>query len=111
MIEAAQKVYADKDAEIQIAAINSRVYSEVAEAHEITSWPWVTSFYRGQKVEDMRGLGGWESVYRFAIGIYDRVYTKPPPRNVFLEDSPWSSRNQGEDATEEEAAATGQHEE
>lgn len=111
MDEAARKIYQEKGKKIIVGAINSRVYTEVAEQHEVTSWPWVTSFYRGQKVEDMRGLGGWESVYRFAIGIYDRVYTKPPPRNVFLEDSPWSSRNQGEDATEEEAAATGQHEE
>lgn len=100
MIEAAQKVYADKGAEIRIAAINSRVYSEVAEAHEITSWPWVTSFYRGQKVEDMRGLGGWESVYRFALKIHDDVHTTPPPPNVFL-DSPWASKNQAAAAAAE----------
>ena len=29
------------------------------QTHGITSYPWVTSFYKGKKVEDMAGLGGW----------------------------------------------------
>jgi len=93
IIEAAGKIYAEKGQEIQIAAINSRVYPEVAEAHGVTSWPWVTSFYRGAKVQDMAGLGGWESVYKFALKIHSEAYTEPAPPNGFLE-SEWASANQ-----------------
>lgn len=93
-IKAAEKVYNDRGrSRIQLAAINSRVYHEVAEQHEITSWPWVTSFYRGKKVEDMAGLGGWESVYNWALKIHNNVYKSDPPPNTFL-DSEWSSKNQ-----------------
>jgi thioredoxin-like negative regulator of GroEL len=99
------KIYAEKGKKIRVGAINSRVYHEVADEHKVTSWPWVTSFYRGQKIEDMAGLGGWESVYKFAIRIYDKVYSKNPPPNVFL-DSPWSTQNQAA-----AAEATGSSEE
>ena len=40
--------------------MNSRVYHELAEAWGIKSYPWVTSFYKGEKIEDMAGLGGWQ---------------------------------------------------
>lgn len=111
MIEAAQKIYQEKGKKIQVAAINSRVYNEVAEQHEVTSWPWVTSFYRGTKIEDMRGLGGWESVYKFALKIYNEVYEKPPPPNLFLETSPWSSKNQAqEDASSADDASDAKEE-
>jgi thioredoxin-like negative regulator of GroEL len=104
MIKAATKIYQEKGKKVIVGAINSRVYDEVAEQHGVTSWPWVTSFYRGQKVEDMAGLGGWESVYKFALRIYDQSYSKPPPPNVFL-DSPWSSQNQAARAVKESAAS------
>lgn len=100
MIEAAGKIYADKGSKIRVGAINSRVYNEVADENGVTSWPWVTSFYRGEKVEDMAGLGGWESIYNFANKIYDRVYTEPPPPNLFLE-SEWSTKNQAAKAAAE----------
>lgn len=96
MIKAAEKVYDERGrSRIQLAAINSRVYHEIAESHEITSWPWVTSFYRGKKVEDMAGLGGWESVYKWSLKIFDQAWKNPPPPNTFL-DSPWASKNQAQ---------------
>jgi thiol-disulfide isomerase/thioredoxin len=103
MIKAAKHIYEHKGQKIRVGAINSRVYNEVAEQHGVTSWPWVTSFYRGKKVEDMAGLGGWESVKNFAFRIYNDVYRKPAPKNTFL-DSEWSSANQAKKKAEEEAA-------
>ena len=38
-----------------VALHDSRVYHDLAEEHGITSYPWVTSFYKGKKVEDMAG--------------------------------------------------------
>ncbi len=52
--------------QIAFGGVNSRVYHDIAEQHGITSYPWVTSFYKGKKIEDMAGLGGWESVYNWA---------------------------------------------
>lgn len=52
--------------QIAFGGCNSRVYHELAEAHGIGSYPWVTTFYKGKKVEDMAGLGGWKSIYDFA---------------------------------------------
>ena len=52
--------------QIAFGGVNSRVYHDIAEKHGITSYPWVTSFYKGKKMEDMAGLGGWESVYNWA---------------------------------------------
>ncbi len=52
--------------QIAFGGVNSRVYHDIAEKHGITSYPWVTSFYKGKKIEDMAGLGGWESVYNWA---------------------------------------------
>jgi len=90
-IKAAQKVYEQKGKKVQLAAINSRVYHEVAEQHGITSWPWVTSFYQGKKVDDMAGLGGWESVYNWALKIFNDAWRKQPPPNKFLQ-SEWVSQ-------------------
>lgn len=102
IIKAAKKVYEDRGQNnIQIAAINSRVYNEVAEAHGVTSWPWVTSFYRGKKVDDMAGLGGWESVYNWALKIHGQAWKKDPPPNEFL-DSEWASKNQAAKAQTKE---------
>jgi thioredoxin-like negative regulator of GroEL len=100
---AAKTIYEQKGKKVRVGAINSRVYHEVAEQHGVTSWPWVTSFYQGKKVEDMAGLGGWESVYNFAMRIYRENYSKPPPKNTFL-DSKWSSKNQAKAKAEAEAA-------
>lgn len=94
MIKAAEKVYADKGRDlIQISAINSRVYHEVAEVHEVTSWPWVACFYRGEKKADMAGLGGWESVYNWALAMHAEHHQDPAPENKFLS-SEWYSGNQ-----------------
>jgi len=88
IIKAAQKTYEARGVEVRFGAINSRVYHEVAEQHGVTSWPWVSSFYQGQKVEDMAGLGGWESVFNFAKRIHEKAWRSTPPPNSFL-DSEW----------------------
>ena len=64
--------------------MNSRVYHDIAEKHGITSYPWVTSFYKGKKIEDMAGLGGWESVYNWAkakhkVSAHATRHTQLPP--------------------------------
>lgn len=55
----------------RFGAINSRVFEKIAERFEVTGWPWVTSFHKGEKVEDMAGLGGAESVINWAKKIVD----------------------------------------
>jgi thioredoxin-like negative regulator of GroEL len=77
---------------IRIGAVNSRVYDEIADQNGVTSWPWVAAFYRGAKIQDMAGLGGWESVHRFANEMFDKYWKQDPPKNKFL-DSPWASKN------------------
>jgi hypothetical protein len=62
--------------------VNSRVYHDIAEEHGITSYPWVTSFYKGKKIEDMAGLGGWESVYNWAKAKH-KANWKPDENQVF----------------------------
>jgi thiol-disulfide isomerase/thioredoxin len=66
IIKAAEKVQNEFPTKIRFGAINSRVFDELADPFGVTSYPWITSFYLGKKVEDMAGLGGWESVYDFA---------------------------------------------
>jgi len=66
MIKAAEKIQAEFAGKVRFGAVNSRVFHELAESYEVTSYPWVTSFYLGKKVEDMAGLGGWETVYNWA---------------------------------------------
>jgi thiol-disulfide isomerase/thioredoxin len=97
IIKAAEKVYEEKGRNrISIGAINSRVYPEVAEAHAVTSWPWVTSFYQGKKIEDMAGLGGWESVYNWALKMHAQAWRESPPENEFLK-GPWASHKQAKE--------------
>ena len=67
---------------IAFGGVNSRVYHEIAEKHGITSYPWVTSFYKGKKIEDMAGLGGWETVYNWAKKKHAENW-KPDSNQVF----------------------------
>jgi thiol-disulfide isomerase/thioredoxin len=66
LTKAAEKAQAEHPGELKFGAINSRVWEELSGPFEILSYPWVTSFYKGKKVEDMAGMGGWESFYNWA---------------------------------------------
>ena len=90
MHKAATKAKEDFGDKVKYGAVNSRVYHEIAEAHEILSYPWVAAFYRGKKVEDMAGLGGWESVYNWGKHHSKSTWKSSPPKNEFLE-SEWAS--------------------
>jgi thioredoxin-like negative regulator of GroEL len=67
-IKAAEKAQAEHPGKIRYGAINSRVYDDLSEPFGILSYPWVTSFYLGKKIEDMAGMGGWESFYNWGLG-------------------------------------------
>jgi len=68
--------------QVKVAAVNSRVFDEIATQHKVTSWPWVAAFYQGSKVDDMAGLGGWESIVRFATEMHDKAWRANPPSNI-----------------------------
>jgi thioredoxin-like negative regulator of GroEL len=57
-----------------MSACNTRIYHDVAEQNGITGYPWVAAFYNGKKVEDMAGLGGADSVVRFAKRMIEEHY-------------------------------------
>ena len=80
--KAAENIMKDFPGQIAVGAVNSRVYHDIAEKHGITSYPWVTSFYQGKKIEDMAGLGGWESVYNWAKKKHSDVW-KADSNQVF----------------------------
>eukprot|EP00943_MAST-04B_sp_MAST-4B-sp1_P003551 g3551.t1 len=61
---------------VRIGGVNSRIYHDLAERHGITGYPWVTSFYMGEKVEDMAGLGGAESVINWGTSKHAEVWKK-----------------------------------
>lgn len=101
IIKASNKIKEEYGDQVIFGAVNSRVYHEIAEAHDITSYPWVTSFYQGSKLEDMAGLGGWESVYNWAKQKHADSWRADPPENKWLLESPYSSRNGYEAPAEE----------
>jgi len=80
--KAAEVTMKEFPGEIAFGGVNSRVYHDIAEQHGITSYPWVTSFYKGKKIEDMAGLGGWESVYNWAKAKH-KANWKPDDNQVF----------------------------
>ena len=80
--KAAENTMKEFPGEIAFAGVNSRVYYDIAEKHGITSYPWVTSFYKGKKIEDMAGLGGWETVYNWAKQKHTQNW-KPDSAQVF----------------------------
>lgn len=85
MIKASETIASELKGKVRIAAVNSRVYDEIATQHQVTSWPWVAAFYQGAKVEDMRGLGGAESVVRFSKEMFEKAWRNPPPPNLFVQ--------------------------
>lgn len=65
---------------LKYGACNSRVFDDLADKFGILSYPWVAAFYNGKKIEDMGGMGGWESFYTFGTSRHKTHYnpsTKP----------------------------------
>lgn len=74
MVKAAHAIKKKFPNEIRFGGVNSRIFHEIAERFEVTGWPWVSSFYMGEKVEDMAGLGGAESVINWATQKKNEVW-------------------------------------
>jgi thiol-disulfide isomerase/thioredoxin len=77
----------------RFGALNSRVYEDMAERFKITGWPWVSCFFNGEKVDDMAGLGGADSVVNWAKRMVEQ--TNPPGgisrlSDEFVVKPPWS---------------------
>jgi len=87
---------------IRYGACNSRVYREIAEAFDIGSYPWVASFYKGKKLEDMAGMGGWESFYNWGKSEFDKNYDGEP--NPYP-DATIPYKKEGEDGDDRDDAA------
>ena len=71
---------------IRFGGVNSRIYHDLAERHGITGYPWVTSFYMGDKVEDMAGLGGAESVINWGKAKRSAVWKKDSGEDIPYDD-------------------------
>jgi len=103
LMKAAENVH-DELPNVKFGAVNSRVFDSLQEPFGVTSYPWVTSFYQGEIVEHMAGMGGWESFANFAR----------EKSNVYVEGKPGKAdavipavKKEGEEEEEEETA-TGQ---
>jgi len=70
---------------VKYGACNSRVYEDLAEKFGVTSYPWVAAFYQGKKVEDMAGMGGWESFYTWGIEQHKSQYDANLPAQLDAE--------------------------
>ena len=81
-IEAATRVQEELGGQVRFGAVNSRIFHELAERFDITGYPWVTSFYRGRKVEDMAGLGGADSIVSWAKAMHDAHWEPPAAQAV-----------------------------
>jgi len=100
MIKAATKAQAEfPETELRFGACNSRVWDKMADSFEILSYPWVASFYQGKKVEDMAGMGGWESFYHWGKESHEKSYKKENGAVLDAEMPP----AKGEKKSEEEA--------
>ncbi|CAK9105259.1 unnamed protein product [Durusdinium trenchii] len=67
-----------KSPNIRFAAVNSRAFPDLAERFGVSSYPWVISIYAGRRGEDMTGLGGAESLVRFAREQHQKLYSGSP---------------------------------
>jgi len=61
-VEAASIVTEKFPGKVQFHGVNSRIFYDIAETQGITGYPWVSFYYKGEKVEDMAGLGGADSI-------------------------------------------------
>merc|ERR1719353_1417760 len=86
--KAAEKAQAEHPGKLKFGAINSRVWDELAGPFGVTSYPWVTSFYKGKTVEHMAGMGGWESFYNWGkekVKVHDG---SPGDKNAVIPPKP-----------------------
>jgi FAD-linked sulfhydryl oxidase len=87
----------------QVRALNSRIFHDTATAQGVTGYPWVAAFYNGAKIEDMAGLGGWESVVNFAKRKIDEHYDaslgppKPFHAASYEQEPAWVEAQRGAD--------------
>ena len=74
--KAAINTMAEFPGQIAFGAVNSRVYQDIADKWGITSYPWVTSFYKGEKVStvDIR----WPPATLATASLAPRS-ARPPP--------------------------------
>lgn len=77
-IKASKEVSSQLGDRVRFGVVNSRVFKPIAQRFGVTSYPWVSSVYAGQKVEDMAGLGGAESIINWANKIFKQSWTKDP---------------------------------
>ena len=105
-IKAAEKAQADfPDKRLRYGAVNSRVFGdELASPYGVTSYPWVTSFYLGENVGHMAGMGGWESFYRWGKKKVDEVWQSNGKANVAVE-LPTPKLNEEDDVVHDLAVA------
>ena len=68
---------------VQFHGVNSRIFFDVAEGQGITGYPWVCFYYKGEKVQDMAGLGGSDSIVNWVTKMHDEHF-----------DEDWVSPNQ-----------------
>eukprot|EP00960_Hanusia_phi_P050038 759951-Hanusia_phi.AAC.2 len=72
-LQASREVGQELPGRVRFGGVNSRVNEEIAQFYGVTSYPWVASFYQGNKIEDMRGLSGADSIKKFALAISERM--------------------------------------
>jgi thioredoxin-like negative regulator of GroEL len=86
----------------RFGAVNSRVFTDMADRFKITGWPWVTSFHKGEKIEDMAGLGGADSVVNWAkkiVGMTNPEGGVSRLSDEFVSPPAWGSNGDDADAT------------
>jgi len=94
IIVAAEKVRGEVPNAI-VAACNSRIYGEVARSNGVTGYPWVAAFYNGEKVEDMAGLGGADSIVSFAKRVTEEVFNEGLGARPGSYHEPWAYDEEG----------------
>jgi len=90
-IKASEEVKRKLGSSVKLAAVNSRAFHDLAELFGVTSYPWIISVYAGRKGEDMTGLGGAESIVRFATEQHEKLWKKSPDWAKELPKMPESS--------------------
>lgn len=78
IVEASERIYTEFGSKVRIAAVNSRAFHDLAERFGVTSYPWIIAIYAGKKIEDMRGLGGADSVVNWAGTMFRKFWKSKP---------------------------------
>lgn len=61
-VKASESIKTHLGDRVKFGAVNSRAFHLLAQRMGVTSYPWIIAVYAGQKLEDMAGLGGAQSV-------------------------------------------------